>query len=414
MPHATEFSDAQDAQDDILIQQVLDPQNPQNPLDISRELEPGEKADDAVDYGDLSDDDLADEEDISRVDLPESEQQGRVHESLVEFTNGADNQIMDGDEAFGEELDELFGDTPQSPSDNSGKAHQDSVSGSLQQLESFESGQYDVHDGYQQEAFDVYAAGRQTAEIIRPQSLQVLETQTVSKEEQMQQYLFSMSRHGATNQESLFDAPRDEERVQDLATLWPKFEQHSVPRFMDLLPLKKSYYIGKKPSKQPKPVYPTKLNLDLAHDQEKQFRLTASPQKKSYMGDGHLGVVKIAPISHSDVDRLEESPSLSDSDNETVGGVTWRDLQILCEDWENQKLQESTESDMDSSPENTKHGLDVEEHNLATGDSDWGLPPAKVNYNCIPLSYVLRRCRDERLVAAVGTFFDRISSLSQP
>ena len=59
MPHATEPHDVEADRDQALIERVLDPQNTE--LDWTRELEPGEKADDAVDFEDIGGDDLADD-----------------------------------------------------------------------------------------------------------------------------------------------------------------------------------------------------------------------------------------------------------------------------------------------------------------------------------------------------------------
>ncbi|KAL8721775.1 MAG: hypothetical protein Q9225_001624 [Loekoesia sp. 1 TL-2023] len=374
MPHATQPLDAQDAQDDLLIQQVL---NPENTLDISRELEPGEKAENAVDYGDLSDSDIADEENVSRTSLPEPEQQGPIHDSLEDLANEDGNHVTDGDGAFGDEFDDLFGDMPHSASNNAEIVLEDSITSHLPHLESFESGPTNAQDENRQEAFGQRPIQWHQTESIQPRSLQALDMQTVSKEEQMQQYLISMSRHGAVTQESFRDVTRDEDRIQDLATLWPKFERHSVPRFMDLLPLKRSYYIGKKPTKQPKPVYPTKLNLDLAPDHEKQFRLASGPRKKPDAGDEQNGVVNVSPIDHFEADRAEDASLLSDSDNETVGGATWQDLQIVCEDWDNQSLLDSTVSDFSPSNERPRHRVDDDGDYLATSDGDWALPPTK-------------------------------------
>lgn len=387
MPHATQPLDAQDAQDDLLIQQVL---NPENTLDISRALEPGEKAEDAVDYGDLSDGDLADEEDAPRTSLPEPEQQGPIHDSLEDLTNEDGNQVTDGNGAFGDEFDDLFGDTPHSASNDAEIVLEDSITSPLPHLESFESGRTNTQDENRQEAFGQRPIQWHQAESIQPRFLQALDTQTVSKEEQMQQYLISMSTHGAVTQESLRDVTRDEDRIQDLATLWPKFERHSVPRFMDMLPQKRSYYVGKKPTKQPKPVYPTKLNLDLAPDHEKQFRLASGPRKKPDAGDEQDGVVNVSPIDYFEADRAEDASLPSDSDNETVGGATWQDLRIVCEDWDNQSLLDSTMSDFSPSNERSRHRVDDDGDYLDTSDGDWAPPPTKVNHGHIFTSQVLK------------------------
>lgn len=387
MPHATESIGAQDVQDDLLIRQVLDPENTN--FDISRELEPGEKADDAVDYGDLSDDDLADDDDLSRMSLPEPGQPGPIHEGLEDMLTEDQSQVTNGNGAYEDEFDDLFGDTPPPPINKADIALEESVTSPLPHLESFESGQTDTQDGYQQKAVGRLPVQLQKAENIQPRSLQALDTQTVSKEEQMQQYLISMSRHGAAAQEGPLDETRDEYRTQDLATLWPKFERHRVPRFMDLLPGKRSYYVGKKPTKQPKPIYPTKLNLDLAHDQEKHFRLASSPRKHLDADGMSNGVVRLSPVIHLEADRADDAPLLSDSDTDVVGGVTWQDLQIVCEDWDNQSHPESTVSDFSPLNERPGNQGDDDGDYFATGETSWALPPAKVSRRCVSTPYLL-------------------------
>ncbi|KAL9031535.1 MAG: hypothetical protein Q9196_000430 [Gyalolechia fulgens] len=375
MPHATESVGAQDVADDLLIRQVLDPGNTN--FDISRELEPGEKADDAVDYGDLSDDDLADDDDLSRTSLLEPEQSGSNREGLDDFLIEDQSLLANRNGAFRDEYDDLFGDTLLSPTNKLDIALDESVTSPLPHLESFESGQTDIHDEYQQEAVGQLPVQLQKAANIQPRSLQALDTQPVSKEEQMQQYLISMSRHGATTQEGPLDETRDRSRTKDLTTLWPKFERYRVPRFMDLLPGKRSYYVGKKPSKQPKPFYPTKLNLDLAHDQEKLFRLASGPRKNLDADGEPNSVVRLSPVIHLEADGEDDAPLLSDSDKDTVGGVTWQDLQIVCEDWDNWSRPDSTVSDCSPSNEHPRNLGDDQGDYFATSETRWALPPAK-------------------------------------
>lgn len=375
MPHATNPSDsrdAQDVQDDLLIQQALG-LDPQNALDFNRELEPGEKADNAVDYGDLSDDDLADEEEAASTNDPVSQQQGLLDESLGDFGNGNGHQVTDEPGGFGDDIDDLFGDVPQSPVEDGERAHKNSAGSLLPELESFDSGLTDTQDGHHKGLFEKSLVNGHKTETNQPSSLQVLNAQTVSKEEQMQQYLISMSTQSAATQDSLLHAPQETEHIQDLATLWPKFERDSVPRFMDMLPQKQSRYVGHRPLKQPKPVYPTKLNLDLAQDQEKQFRLPSAPRRKTDADDERHNIIRISTVQASDDDGHEDVDLLSDSGNETVGGVTWQDLQIACEDWDYESPAASSEAVSQHS-----HRDDDADHVVSTDDL-WDMPPAKVS-----------------------------------
>lgn len=378
MPHATDTmdaQDAQDAQDELLIQQALDPQTT---FDFNRELEPGEKADDAVNYEDLSDDSLAEEEDKLSHNDSAPQRQGPLYESLDDLRNEDGLQVTEENGVFGDEYDDLFGDTPLSPTEIIDRAPEEPGSTLFPQLDSFEPEPPDTQNGYHQPLSGQNLANGHKAEINQPHPLQALNAQTVSKEEQMQQYLISMSSQGAATHDSLLRVTLEKDSTQDLATLWPKFERDSVPRFMDLLPLKRSYYAGKQPLKQPKPVYPTKLNLDLAQDQEKQFRLSSTPRRKLDADDERHGVVKISLVQPTEDDREEDGGFLSDSENETVGGVTWQDLQIVCEDWDYQSSIASSKSGSDHSPEGLRHRDHDGNHCISTDDL-WDMPLAKVS-----------------------------------
>ncbi|KAI4121919.1 MAG: hypothetical protein LQ338_006083 [Usnochroma carphineum] len=376
MPHATdtlEAQDAQDAQDDLLIQQVLDPEST---LDVTRELEPGEKADDAVDYGNLSDDDLADEEEGLGTNNPGSQHRGPLNNNPDDFRNGNGQQLTEENGAFADGIDDLFGDAPQSPNEDDGTTPKDSVGTFLPHLESFDSERTIAHDGYQLSLFGKDITSGHSTETAQPTSLQAFDAQTVSKEEQMQQYLISMSTHGAVTQDSLLNVAHDKERTQDLAFLWPKFERDSVPRFMDLLPLKRSYYVGKQPLKQPKPVYPTKVNLDIAQDQEKQFKLSSAPRRKLGADDERHGIIRIFPNQPSEDDGEENEGLPSESENETIGGVTWQDLEIICEDWDYQSPTASSETGSYHSPDGLRYRNDDGDHFETIRDM-WDLPSAK-------------------------------------
>ncbi|KAL8762393.1 MAG: hypothetical protein Q9184_001607 [Pyrenodesmia sp. 2 TL-2023] len=374
MPHATDAVDEQDARDEVLIQQVLDPQAT---FDINRELEPGEKADDAVDYGDLSDDSLPEEEgDEQGGNVAEPQKQDPFYESLEGFGDEEGHPVNVENGAFGDDIDDLFVDTPQSPIENIDTVPENSGSALLPQLDSFLSGPKNTQDGYHRPWLNQNLANGHKAGTTQHTSLQDLNTQTVSKDEQMQQYLISMSSQGATAQGKPLDTTKGKDSAQDLATLWPRFERNSVPRFMDLLPLKRSCYINKEPPKQPKPIYPTKVNLEVAQDQEKQFRLSSAPRRKTDTDDEQHGIIKISLLQPIHDGGDEEEGFLSESENEAVGGVTWQDLQIVCKDWDSRSLTPSSETGIRHSPDGLPHQDDDKNHSIAT-DDPWDMPPAK-------------------------------------
>ncbi|KAL8707478.1 MAG: hypothetical protein Q9220_007510 [cf. Caloplaca sp. 1 TL-2023] len=358
MPHATSSSSLLDEQDDALIQRFLgnDEVNPEDPLNLSRDLETGEKADDAVDYEDLSDNDLADDEDLQAIGNREAQQLGAAYESLGDSPDADGQHVEELSGPYADDFDDLFGDVPQSPTAEIHLPTTESRGSPPASLGVFEPQvKAGAENGPRGTQDDQNTVDWKQAESSQRTSLQALSTQTVSKAEQMQQYLISMSSQGIDNQEHVSDADIRGVQAQNLASLWPKFKRESIPRFMDLLPHKKAYYVGKKPAKLPKPVYPTKLNLDLALDQEKQFIMSSGPSRKWEADDERHAIVRIHPIKMSDNHSGEASPIPSDSDDEAVGGVTWQDMQIICEDWDCESWSGSSRAASNSSRDCPKH-----------------------------------------------------------
>ncbi|KAL8923796.1 MAG: hypothetical protein Q9172_002977 [Xanthocarpia lactea] len=376
MPHATSTLDTQDVQDDLLIQQVLDPEN--TSFDVSRELEPGEKAEDAVDYGDLSDDDLAEDEEAAGSTQHEAGQDDFMFDSLNGLTHEDKQQATDGDGELPDDFDDLFGGMPQSPTEKAQGLDDVSDISPQNHMKSFDSVETaNARDEYHQRPLFQSSVDWHTSDSHQPPPLHALDAQAMSKDEKMQQYLISMSTQGVGTQDSLMDLVDTQAHARDLASLWPKFERDSVPRFMDLLPLKRSYYVGKKPLKQPKPVHPTKLNLEIAMDQEKLFKLSSGPSRK-FDDDEGQGIVKILPPKLSEQESADDAPLHSDSDNEpVVGGVTWQDLQIVCEDWDCRSFSGSTAAGSIGSYDDM--GTQAYGHGDpdSTGEDHWDMPVAK-------------------------------------
>lgn len=333
MPHAVAPRDDQDEQDDLLMQRILDPQNE---FDFTRALEPGEKADDAIDFEDIDDDDLAEDEDEKQGDLLSTQRRDDSGTSFgEEFGSTQDDDIpglTSGSAPEGDGYDDLFGDTPSSPVE-------------------FGNGQENKDRGGEDVSFefedDLFSESLAKSTIIPTTEAQEqlptneslfrtvdFGTKTVapSKEELLQQELFAMSRRRAGSADFVPAPPENQEEL--LASLWPKFRSNTIPRFTDLLPPKNARYIGKTPLKVPKPVHPTKVSLELALDQEKGFRITTSTNKRSRDDFERQGLVEIVELKPEQTNSEDEMDVESDYENETVGGVTWQDFQILCEDWD--------------------------------------------------------------------------------
>lgn len=376
MPHATSIPDDQEELDDALILRALDPENP---LDLSRDLEPGEKADDAVDFGDLSDDDLAedeDEEDDGGVVHPSEDYGSRVADHQMQDT-GSDEQEY-SDNASGNALDDLFGERSSSPVEGfetgntiqstapdgditSFESNATSVSANDHQPASFAS-LSQINEGRHDAQQDIYKLSRAGQE-----------EGGLSKEQQLQLKLLAMSGSGL----GVTGAPRDQE--DQLARLWPSFQRNATPKFMDLLPPPKARYIGKTPLRRPKPVQPTRLNLDIAMDQEKSFRLPTGSNKRFQEENERPGVITIERETTDGEHEEESEGPESDFENEPVGGVSWQDLQIVCEDWDIPDLTD------DSSPELVKLAHSEQKHTLADLGDDYDnhleRRPAKVRHS---------------------------------
>ena len=382
MPHATV---AQDAQDDLLIQQALDPENS---FDFTRDLEPGEKADDAVNFSDLSDDDLADDEDGADSEA--------VHNSVVSGSRGVDASLDDleytshneslSDQKFeasihGEVEDDLFGERSSSPiedrnaAEDSGRLRR--PTGTITSLGSSDrsasKNELDVRSLIPEATKDLegYDMARQA-----PLSVVSVGARDgiLSKEQQLQQELFAMSGAAYGKMDTV---PIIETQDDLLAALWPRFECDTVPKFMDLLPPKKARYIGKTHSRRPKPVQPTKLNLEIAGDQEKTFRFALTSNRKSQANTGRNGIVTIQE-GRAEGGREEDSEDVdSDFEHQMVGGVSWQDLQLICGDWDTQ-----TSTDV-SSP--GLSGLDLADKDdifvdlVGHFEDQLELPPAKAS-----------------------------------
>jgi transcription initiation factor TFIID subunit 1 len=148
------------------------------------------------------------------------------------------------------------------------------------------------------------------------------------KEYQLQQALFAMSTYGPDNPPA---PPENHEEL--LASLWPKFDRDAMPRFLELLPPKKSHFVGKVPLKPPKRVVPTKINLELAQDQERAFRTTSQVHKRTL--DSEQPALSVITPPPQDTDGSSDVADMdADLDEDLPGGVTMQDLQFICTDWE--------------------------------------------------------------------------------
>lgn len=353
MPAADESCNEQERLDDQLILQTL------NDIDggvilpeQDRELEIGDKADDAVDFADLSDDDLAEDEDAhqSSGSGPPTQAEQDV-KTLAAVAEEGDFGI----ENDGTDFDDLFGEGPSSPVDSVMKGVAPFDLGNAANENPLGERPTIMFGSQQSRNHMDMGAPRSTRDSLKKAGL--------SREEQEQRDLFAMS---TMNLETV---PQPVENAEELlATLWPKFKRHTIPYFMELVPGRRMYYQGKVPPRPPKPLQTNKLNLELAPDQEKHFRVSVGAGKRTYKDLNAVGIITVGAENRTD--RGDEELLELDSDYETdiVGSISWQDLQIACQGWEVADLTDEKEA-----PEHD-HGEEV----------DLGLewPPSKVNMFC--------------------------------
>lgn len=382
MPHATAMPQSGDEHDDILIQQLLEAQTTDGLSPFDRELEPGEKAEDAENYEDISDDDLAEDEDAegepsSRIE--HGNQTGASSKSPEPFTQDVDfPTLMNGNRLDDNTFDDdLFGEDLSSP------VEVDAATIKTQTGHD-QAGLSDFDDSTSPQALPVPLPKTPSSRQVETPVKNVSRSTTLSSKEsppskdlQRQQELLAMSRNGATNTDGLPAPPENCEEL--LASLWPKFEPNTIPKFIDLLPPKRARYLGKSIPKPPKPVNPTKISLELALDQEKSFKVSSIPNKTSAEETSSQGIVTVQEDIVVEKDSEEDLDMKSDFENELVGGISWQDLQIICEDWDTRSAAESLRSDQDSSHSHEVSTVNTFEDPDRDHDPSDGWPSAKVS-----------------------------------
>ncbi|RMD44013.1 hypothetical protein DV735_g1134, partial [Chaetothyriales sp. CBS 134920] len=251
----------------------------------NRELESGEKADDAQDFGDISDDDLPDEE------IPS----GESAQELPSLLNAAETSMDDDLNFGGGDLDDdLFGGplSPPATTDNA-FAPPTQPSSAL------------ANGGHDQRAESPDLASEHSAE----------------------------------------SAETEEENMAEWVRLeFPQYNRDEAPFWNQLLPPKPAVFHdrdAKYPTKPPKPIRPTKVTLDIEKDQQALFNSAAT----STVHEVQRGLVRSEPLQPVQED--EESSDESDLDEPLPGGVTMQDLEFLCTDFDSLSALAVSDADLD-------------------------------------------------------------------
>ena len=115
---------------------------------------------------------------------------------------------------------------------------------------------------------------------------------------------------------------------------FPSFEKNEYPNFVKLFPPRPVKYRGKVPLKAPRAVPPTKLSLDLLPDQEKAFRTLGLGNKGSEDRTLRDGLIYLRRGSGEQDDSDDDLALSAIDEYERIGGVTMQDLAIICGDWD--------------------------------------------------------------------------------
>lgn len=329
MPHATTTSpgpEPEDADFDNVMRQMNGPMvEGGTSLDfLNRELDPGEKADDAVDYEDFEDDELPEEEEITEHNAQAVMENGfDVPEPSEDAIFGGANDLFEEPEQQGQpppdDLDDLFGEEPASPGPNQVDEVRD-LFFEDEQAPMIEK-QHEVPVEEDHESLPDDGALTPVPDDMDPAALRAWK---------LQQALFAMSNVGFDN------PPAPPENVEELLqSLFPMFDRSTLPRFLELIPHKKAHFIGKQPVKPPKSVVPGKVNIELAQDQEKAFRSGGQAYKRSLESENH-GVVPVGDTSQEEEEEetREDFTLDHESDEPLPGGITAEDLRLVCADWD--------------------------------------------------------------------------------
>ncbi|KAI9832832.1 MAG: hypothetical protein M1826_000998 [Phylliscum demangeonii] len=339
---------SQDELDDRNIEALLggDPTD-QGKLDfLNRDLVPGEKATDAVDFEDIDDDDLADEEDIQSdpVNGPTETWPPAGDQSL-------DPGVVPDDEA---DLDDLFADVPSSPAQHpQPDVTQQTPAKSAGSLLSSDDARY----------HDTTAAPAATGEPV-----------------------FRDVQFGGKNDPNALMPPAPPENPEEaLAAMWPKYRRDEIPMFMQLLPPKKARYAFKTPVRPPKPLFINKPTLDLAPDQEKAFRLPGpakASRRELEIEAEESGLVRIFRPEdvEEDVDQ-EVEDGREGPDTESIGGISWGDIMMACADWDSAIDLLPSDSETDSHKRPASKDVDPFDAEWEKAFEDDGPPPKRQKIN---------------------------------
>ncbi len=260
------------------------------------------KADDAIDFEDmdLSDDELPDEE-----EAPNGRLTPDAHGNSNERRSSGDLPGLTDDGGTSNDTDDLFGGDPN-----------DHISSPL--LHGAHVSSPRLHDSDVEDQIHLPSRCGETLEDLRLLNFDADDGPT------------------ADNQDpNIPEAPED--LIEIVKQAYPNFVENKILAWNDVIPVKEQHWISKKPPKPPKALVPTKLSLELEADQEKFFRLpgaaasTVWQKIKDAEARGLMCLEEPEAVEQADLEAFNLD---SESDAETIGGFTLRDITVVCDDFD--------------------------------------------------------------------------------
>lgn len=354
MPHATADESGVPMDEDAAINSFLRDQDGGGVDYGDREFDQTDKADDAIDFEDISDDDLPEEQEAAGQpeEGREDELESNLFKQVADYNAQSEPRHTNGfhdssePDLFGEteEGHDLFGErmssSPEVERHSQHTSAQIRSSGLALPKSTLalptHTGAYPSANSYSQlspsSASPPPFADQGYAGLSPTSMTSEDEDEDLDPQVALQRRLFKVSKMRATGDEA--DENSGEADMVTFYQLYPDYEKTQAPRFVQLFPPRAVEYKGKVPLKPPKVVVPTKLSLDLLHDQERGFKsLVAgnkSGQESTFNNSLVQADVKHAADSDSDADlALDEF-----EDGERVAGLTMHDLALICQDWD--------------------------------------------------------------------------------
>lgn len=309
-PSLEDYSDVQD--DDALISGILNGDAIAG--DVPGDFNFGDtvgKVEDAVDYEDISDDDLLPDEEPASTAPGGGEEDAEGEDELFDLMNEGEGGAGGG--ALGDELDDLFGDMdPMSdPPATGGHLDMDLTMGM----------NLDFSDG--------------VAPLVSVDGVPV--TGQLMLPSGSQGSIFRDIDFGMPSGVDMMGGDhsgiqRNDPTPQDLVKQYfPDFEPHKILSFNSLFKSKPAT-LSTTLVKPPKVCVPTKINLEMAPDDQTLFSKATTVVGKVHLEREEKGIVVIPPV-------IEEVES-DDEDGKEDGGDTLkdasfeRDLVLACDDWD--------------------------------------------------------------------------------